>query len=431
MGYFPFHSNKKLVNEELIMKGKYTIPTSLPKNIKIIISRMMEYIPEKRITFKDILNCEWFKENKNILNKTSINQGINIFKQKYPIDDNILKIFKYYKKNNTEISEDIQNNKCNYNISAYKQIAKYLHIKNISTVNDYNSKKYNNYINNKINYYSENLQKENMEKYMNDQIEKNKKIGEIEENFYLNAFKVLEELKQVKVKLVDQNYLINNNEKKDNNKDKNYTTVKKDRFNNNINKKLGSNINVKFSSLKSEKRNKEKNNKKVKIKNDISESNSGFPSSKNLPLPKKHSPYRPSKDKNDNELTLPTYSRKRIFTVRMKKPKQRENLNISLNNNKNNSTNESNNKKEEENYIDKEDFEIPIRKRIYSTVKKKQQKNNKTNKKKSDKKINNSLMKIREEKNEEDPLFQIQRKRIYSTLSKKERNNKKIQIIKL
>ena len=207
VGYFPFHSDKKLVNEELIMKGKYTIPNNISKNIKNIISRMMEYNPEKRITFKEILNCEWFKENKNILNKSGINQGINginIFKIKYPVDDNILKIFKFYKKNNTEISQDVQNNKYNYNISAYKQIVKYLQTKNISTVNDYTSKKYNNYINNKTNYYPESKQKENLDKYMNDEKEKNKKIGEIEENFYLNIFKVLEELKQVKTKLYNK-----------------------------------------------------------------------------------------------------------------------------------------------------------------------------------------------------------------------------------
>ena len=149
MGYFPFHSDKKIVIEELIMKGKYSIPNNIPKNIKNIIGKMLEYNKEKRINFKDIINCEWFKENQNIINNSTINKNINIFKgknqnqnQNMPNNSEITinKILNMYNINYSDISNDAQNNFKDGNISIYKQISRILCAKNIIQIKDDNKK---------------------------------------------------------------------------------------------------------------------------------------------------------------------------------------------------------------------------------------------------------------------------------------------------
>ena len=436
MGYFPFNSDKKMVIEELIMKGKYSVPNGISKNIKNLINQMLEYKPEKRIKFKDIINCDWFKDNKNIINKSSVNQGINRVTQKYPIDNNILKICDNYKINTSELVEDIKNNKCNPNISTYKQLVSYLNSKNISTVNNYFSEKFKNYINKKDNNFMDNTQKENREKFMNEENEKNKIMQEIEDNFYSNGFKVLEALKQIKIKLEEQK--LNNTKEK---RKPNYH--KKDDFSN-LNKILGKNI--KFNNLR--RNNQASHGKKVTIKSEHNGQSSYAHSSKNLPRPKKRSVYvkRP-KEKNDNFIP----GRKRIFTVRGKKPNHIHfnNISNSLEKlNKDSIDNEYNRKKRgislhvklsdksknkishsiienknknkiDNNNIEKDDFEIPLRKRIYSTVNKKNKKGNLLGK--NDNNIKNSFnTKI---KNNEEPLMKIQRKRIYSTFIKKDKKD--------
>ena len=443
MGNFPFHSDKKRVIEELIMKGKYTIPNNLQKNIKNIISKMLEYKKEQRASFKDIINCEWFKENKNLINKPMINKGTNILKQKNQnkqnnSEDILKKILDIYKLTNVpDISKEVKNIN-DGKVSIYRQITRLLETKNIiiSKEDDKN---------------------ENIEKYIKLEKEKDEKVKEIEDNFYLNGIKVFEELSQIKLKLEEQNLLINKNEIK--NKYIKESNLKKDR-----DKDKDKTKGIKFTSLKTNKRNKQtENHKKVTLKSDHNGTMSKGQSSKNLTKSTKI-----AKEKNDNFLTLPSTGRKRIFTVRMKNPKTKENIingiekkdkdmdlfdnlpkkykrGISFhhvkfndkNNNKikNNSANKSaDNKindnldkigeKKEENHMDKEDFEIPIRKRIYSTVNKKQKKIiNFVGKKDKDKKLNNSLIKVREEKSDEDNLFKIQRKRIFSTVSKKNKKN--------
>jgi serine/threonine protein kinase len=314
MGYFPFNSEKEMIKEELIMKGKYTIPNNIQKNIKNIISGMLEYDSEKRIKFKDIINCEWFKSNKNIINDSTINQGINILTQKYPIDNNVLKICNNFSINNSEISKNSEDNKFTKDMSIYKQLVAYLKSKKIPTTNDYISDKFQKYINNKQNYYAETKQNELIDKYMNDEQEKNKKMKEIENNFYSNGFKVLEELKQIRNKLIEQKYIVNDPDKKN--------KAEKDKLNNLNNKTTGKHI--KFSSLKSEKKNKPNNNaKKVTIKDE----NDKNPSSKNLPREKKPSLYN-KKPKDKNDMFIPP--RKRIFTVRMKNPPNKRNIDNDL-----------------------------------------------------------------------------------------------------
>ena len=416
-GYFPFHSDKNMVNEELIMKGKYNIPNNVSKNIKNLISKMMEYNMEKRIKFKDIINCEWFKENKNVINKSLINQDINILKQNYPIDENILQICNYYNLDNSEISNDIKNNIYNSNISLYKQIGSYLQSRKIETVNDFRSGKFKKYINNEENYYTEYKQKENLKKYINEEEEKNEKLKEIEGTIYINELKVLEALKQIKSKLVEENYIFPSKESKNN---KNNISNLKNIKLNNIYKPTGKN--VKLISLKFDNKNKQ-NNAKRKV---------SFQRKKNI------------NENNDNLKQLSITGRKRLLTIRMKKSKKNEKFeedspnNSYINNykrgvsfhtklsekkkdklkndimnrsdeNKRKKINYSNDKSEDNTNIDKEeDYEIPVRKRIYTSFKKIEKKKNNIN--------NNN-------NNKENSSFRQQRKRVNSTFIKKDKNN--------
>ena len=195
-----------MVNMQLIMKGKYSIPNYINKNVQDLIQKMMEYNQDKRIKFIDIINCDWFNENRNIidLSEDQDTNGINIFKQKYPIDDTVLKICEILGINTSEIGQSIENNNFNIYNSSYKQIVKYCKLKNIQTVNDFDSQKFKDYINNDEIYYEESKQKEIIENNMNDENEINKKLKLIEKKLSSNNFIILNGLKQ----------LVNNKEKK-------------------------------------------------------------------------------------------------------------------------------------------------------------------------------------------------------------------------
>ena len=448
-GFSPFSSNKDMVNMQLIMKGKYNIPNYINKNVQDLIHKMMEYNQDKRIKFIDVINCDWFNENKNIidLNEDQDNYGINIFKQKYPIDDTVLKICEILGINTSEISQSIENNNFNIFNSLYKQIVKYCKLKNIQTVNDFDSQKFKDYLNNDEIYYEESKQKEIIEKNMNDENEINKKLKLIEKKLSSNNFIILNGLKQlVNNNEIRKKYTYDSSRFQKNNRMKRVkfyqdkrNIIKEEDYEDELYKEKNSSLRKKRSGER----------KKVTIKLD-NDSLDPFKYSRK----KKQSVYikYPKKNNNNNEPQIPM--RKRIYSVRIKNPKQNEhskinkleesnrdsfeNLNrsykrgvsfhIKLNNNNNskideNKFNLSEIRKKLENHLDpdKDNYEIPMRKRIYSTYNKKKKKN--VNFKVDNDKFNSSPKKI-EKKDEEDALFKIERKRIYSTFSKRDKNNK-------
>ena len=100
-GNLPFKSQKDLEIIRLIIRGDYSIPSSLSANMKSLIKGLLENKEEKRLKLNDIFNHPIIKEKK--ITKASLLQGLNILTTKYPIDEIAIKIFK----NNLNIEEDI------------------------------------------------------------------------------------------------------------------------------------------------------------------------------------------------------------------------------------------------------------------------------------------------------------------------------------
>ena len=401
MGYFPFNSDIEIKKQELIMKGKYSIPNNIPDNIQNIICNMLENNQDNRIFFKDIINCKWFKDNKNIINNSSINQGINILTQKYPIDNNILKLCKIFSINSSEICKNVEENKFTDKLSIYKQLRDYLYSKKIPIKNDYISEQFKNYINNKENYFTEKKQKENINKYMNDEKEKNQKIKEIEKAFYSNGFKVLEQLKQLKNKYIEQKYIVNKFANKNDN----------DKFRKR-NKSIGKHL--KFNTLNTDKNLRPQNYPRKATLKKV----------KNRQRSKIKSVYvKGPKVKND--FLIPT--RKRIYTVRMinypkirkisndleeyknvgflSKNKKKRERGVSFHSNYDkkirNKLKNINENLDKNRNLNNNDFDVPFRRRIYSTANRKKKikfaidnKSEKKNKN-SEKKIDNNIMNIK------------------------------------
>ena len=437
-GNLPFQSDNKVSNVEMITKGKYILPFNIKKSKKDLIHNMLENKPDKRFTFKDILNCDWFKENKNILDKMPVNQGINIIEQKYPIDNNILKICDEYELNNTEIKNDVENNNFTANNSIYKQLAVNLNEKNIPT----------DYINNEDNYYTNENQKN---EYMKKEKEKNNKMKELEKNFYSNGFSIYEELAKLKKQLKEQKYTINFNDMR---RSCNYHD-------------LNQRLSLRNQGLKNNEKAKKQRTatKKVTIKK-----NQNNPPSPTIKQRSRKSSMRTKKQKETNPNANANANirkrRQRFFTIELERFNQEEkykkkfngnedinkdsfldkarnrgkSLHAKFNKNKLINLNKTKKQKKKLNEINKikDGYEIPFRKRIYSTVNKKKNVtfnvdkkniNNNDNNNNNDNKDNNNnddatLNKNKDEENnnDEDEYFPIQRKRVYTLYTKIEKN---------
>ena len=418
IGNLPFQSDKRIINEELVMKGEYNMPTYIRNSIQNLIFNMLAINSDERCTFEDIINCEWFNENKNILDPIPVNQGINILKQKYPIDDNILKLCDNYEMNISAVSRDIKNNIFNFNSSTYKQFIVHLNEKNIPTINDYESQQYNDYVNDEDHFYSIEQQIKRTEKDENKEIEKNNKIMEIENNFYSNGFKIYEELKKIKLELEKQNNIINNNANSFHDND---LVITKN--------------NLKNSPEKNKEKTKKQRNAKKKVT--IKEENNYPLSPKYIPRRKKYS-FRKRRPKGIYDIFVP--KRKRFFSTNEKNyeqekygledinkdkdkdllfaiaKKRRISLLIKLNKNKFLNFGKKN-IQNNLNDMYKDIFTFPARKRIYSMSNKK--KNNSLRKYNNNKNIkNNTFNKNKEQNNEEDPSLPKIKKRILTTFAK-------------
>ena len=65
-GEWPFNGTTKLEIFEKIKSGKYDMPKTFSKELKDLISKMLEINPKKRISAKDILNHTWIKEAQDL-----------------------------------------------------------------------------------------------------------------------------------------------------------------------------------------------------------------------------------------------------------------------------------------------------------------------------------------------------------------------------
>ena len=79
-GNLPFKSQKDLEIIRLIIRGDYSIPSSLSTNMKSLIKGLLENKEEKRLKLNDIFNQKLIKEKK--ISKASLLQGLNILTTK-------------------------------------------------------------------------------------------------------------------------------------------------------------------------------------------------------------------------------------------------------------------------------------------------------------------------------------------------------------
>ena len=60
-GEYPFDGFRDNDIKELILIGDYQEPTNISENAKDLLSKMIEYRYDNRITFKECLHHPWFK----------------------------------------------------------------------------------------------------------------------------------------------------------------------------------------------------------------------------------------------------------------------------------------------------------------------------------------------------------------------------------
>ena len=208
IGKAPFHSGRSsITNQELIMKGNYFMPDDLKLNIKNLINKLLEYDPEERLSFIDVLNCEWFTENSITTDINDIIDGINVLRYKYPIDDKIVEIcVNDYKLNKNKLIEKLNNNCFDNYTSFYKQIVVSLKHKGIKSVSDLSSDLYYRYLKEKSNLYDEDKQKELIEKYLLGEETKNQKSRQLENKSMTKLMEVSDKVNYIKKRYNRKDY---------------------------------------------------------------------------------------------------------------------------------------------------------------------------------------------------------------------------------
>ena len=196
-GTLPFKSQKDLELIRLIIRGDYSMPSSISNNMKNLIKGLLEAKEEKRFKLNDILNQQILKEKK--ITKASLLQGLNILTTKYPIDEIALNIFK----NNLDIEEEIlrknlENNKFNEITSLFKQIISKLKMKGIENINDLSSNKFLSYIKDNNNLLKEEEQINNIQNYLKKEGEVKKQSEDIAAILLNNGNEILKGLQDLK-----------------------------------------------------------------------------------------------------------------------------------------------------------------------------------------------------------------------------------------
>ena len=64
-GEYPFDAFRDKDLKELILIGDYEEPPNITENAKDLLSRMIEYRNDMRISFKDCLQHPWFQKASN------------------------------------------------------------------------------------------------------------------------------------------------------------------------------------------------------------------------------------------------------------------------------------------------------------------------------------------------------------------------------
>ena len=198
VGEHPFYSQNELDSQKLILKGEFKLPSSMSKMMSDFFKTVFELKEESRYNLERMFNCALFRQNK--ITKDNLTIGLNVLSAKYPIDQRALTICKnYFNLDQDEIKQKLYDNVFDPETSLYKQIVSKFTTKKVSSDGDLVSKKYSNYVNNEKHYFDEKIQRSNIQKNLNKELDINHVNKEREKDIELtqgDALNRLDELLQ-------------------------------------------------------------------------------------------------------------------------------------------------------------------------------------------------------------------------------------------
>ena len=150
-GNFPFYDNDNgnisLLYKKII-EGRFNIPNYLSLNAKDLIKKILVTNPKKRIKINNIMKHPWF----NLIDKKyNYHEGINIYINIIPIDEDI--IFQMEKLGfcKSDVRENVLRNEFNYITTTYYLLVRKKMRRGYESVSDLKSNLYINFINDKNN----------------------------------------------------------------------------------------------------------------------------------------------------------------------------------------------------------------------------------------------------------------------------------------
>lgn len=195
--HLPFEAEKDLEVIRMIIKGDYTMPKNISKEMEKLLKGLLEKEEDKRFKINDLFT-QPILEDKNIT-KASLTQGLNVLTTKFPIDPIVLNLCEnIFKIDPKQITKDLESNTFTPQTSLFNQVVTKLKNKNIKTINDLSSNKFILYLNNRENCLNEEKQIENIKNYLlkEDEIKKNSQdITNIILNNYIEVSNGLDQLK--------------------------------------------------------------------------------------------------------------------------------------------------------------------------------------------------------------------------------------------
>jgi len=216
VGEHPFYSQNELDSQKLIMKGEFKLPSSMSKMMSDFFKSVFEVKEESRYNLDKMFNCTLFRQNK--ITKDNLILGLNVLSAKYPIDQRALTICKnYFNLDQDEIKQKLYDNVFDPETSLYKQIVSKFTNKKVSSDGDLVSKKYSNYVNNEKHYFDDKIQRTNIQKNLNKEIDINHINKEREKDIEISqgdALNRLDELLQSYKKYKDDPQTLKNRPKR-------------------------------------------------------------------------------------------------------------------------------------------------------------------------------------------------------------------------
>ena len=129
-GYLPFDDNDTQVLYRKIMKGEFSIPSSVSNQANDLLKRILCTDPEKRFSIEQIKAHPWFNLYKGYVN---FPKGIIVGYHEIPIDEVLLEQVVNYGYDRESIVQSISNNRHNKISTLYYLIlSRYIHNGNVS-----------------------------------------------------------------------------------------------------------------------------------------------------------------------------------------------------------------------------------------------------------------------------------------------------------